>query len=123
MISDVSYAPPYKIENMNSKTFKISQKDSLSYDFELLNPFHITSFACKYPFNVQFLSVSICRKGQDDFIGIFNVDSVHKADVINFKFRKSIMEYNIQILNKKTVKVIRILYAQNSISKIDLIKH
>ena len=51
IVSDVSYAPPYMIENMTTKTFKISQKDSLSYDFELLNRFHITTFALSYPLN------------------------------------------------------------------------
>ena len=122
MISDVSYAPPYRIENMTKTTFKISQKDSRSYDFELLKPFHITSFAWSYPLNEKFLSVSICTQAQDDFIGNYNVDSIHKADVITFKSRKSNKEYNIQILNEKTVKVIRILYAQNAINQTDLIK-
>jgi hypothetical protein len=39
VISDMSYAPPYRIENMTKTTFKISQKDSRSDDFELLKPF------------------------------------------------------------------------------------
>jgi hypothetical protein len=58
--SDISYSPPYRIENMTKTTFKISQKDSRSDDFDLLKPFHITSFAWSSPLKEKLLNISIC---------------------------------------------------------------
>jgi hypothetical protein len=60
VVSDVSYAPPYRIENLTKTTFKICQKDSRSDDFDIIKPFNITSFAWSYPINEKLLSISIC---------------------------------------------------------------
>ena len=55
VVSDMSYAPPYRVENLTKTTFKISQKDSRSDDFDILKPFHITSYAWSYPLKEKLL--------------------------------------------------------------------
>ena len=60
VVSDMSFMPPYRIENLTKTTFKICQKDSRSDDFDILKPYHITSFAWSYPLNEKLLSISIC---------------------------------------------------------------
>lgn len=59
-ISDVSYAPPYRIENMTKTTFKVCQVESRSDDFDLVKPFNIISFAWSYPLGNKLLAISIC---------------------------------------------------------------
>jgi|LauGreDrversion4_2_1035121.scaffolds.fasta_scaffold04010_2 hypothetical protein len=110
VISDMSYAPPYRIENMTKTTFKISQKDSRSDDFELLKPFQIVSFAWSYPMNEKLLSVSICTQSVDELLGSYNIDSINKTECSLIKSKKTNKEYNLMIINDKTIKVIRILY-------------
>ena len=39
IVSDISFAPPYRIENLTKTTFKISQKDARSDDFDILKAF------------------------------------------------------------------------------------
>jgi len=39
VVSDVSYMPPYRIENLTKTAFKLSQKDSRSDDFDILKPY------------------------------------------------------------------------------------
>jgi tricorn protease-like protein len=39
VLSDTSHSPPYRLENLTKTTFKISQKDSRSNDFDILKPF------------------------------------------------------------------------------------
>jgi SHR-binding domain of vacuolar-sorting associated protein 13 len=60
VVSDVSYAPPYRIENMTKATIKVCQKDARSHDFDILKPFHIASFAWSYPLEEKLLSISLC---------------------------------------------------------------
>ena len=62
LISDMSYAPPYRIENLTKTTFKVSQKDARSNDFDILKPFQIASFAWSYPLNDKLLSIAVCTQ-------------------------------------------------------------
>ena len=113
MINDISFAPPYRIENMTKTTFKISQKDSRSDDFDMLKPFSITSFAWSYPMNEKLLRLAICSQSQDELLGIYKLDTINKIENMSIKSKnkKNNKEYNLFIINEKTIKVIRILYA------------
>ena len=113
MINDISFAPPYRIENMTKTTFKISQKDSRSDDFDMLKPFSITSFAWSYPMNEKLLVLAICSQSQDELLGVYKLDTINKIENMSIKSKnkKNNKEYNLFIINEKTIKVIRILYA------------
>jgi len=39
IFNDVSYAPPYRIENLTKTVFKISQVGSRTNDFDILKPY------------------------------------------------------------------------------------
>jgi hypothetical protein len=63
--SDVSYAPPYRIENLTKAIFKINQKESRSDDFDILRPYNISSFCWSYPLKEKLLEISICSHQED----------------------------------------------------------
>lgn len=48
IFSDVSYAPPYRIENLTKTSFKICQLGSRMNDFDVLRPYEIIPYAWSY---------------------------------------------------------------------------
>ena len=60
IFNDVSYAPPYRIENMTKTSFKIQQTGARAHDFDMLRPYQIIPFAWSYPLNTKELKISIC---------------------------------------------------------------
>lgn len=60
IFSDVSYQPPFRIENLTKTSFKICQVNSRSDDFDILRPFNILPFAWSYPLNEKLLKIAIC---------------------------------------------------------------
>jgi hypothetical protein len=62
----------------------------------------------------KFLSLSICTQSQDEHIGVYNIDTINKTENISIRSKKNNREYNLLIINEKTIKVVRILYAENS---------
>ena len=80
VLSDVSYAPPYRIENLTKTTFKICQKESRSDDFDLIKPFNIIPFAWSYPLKDKLLSISLCTQSQDTHLSYFSIDSINKKE-------------------------------------------
>lgn len=61
--------------------------------------------------NEKLLSIAICTQSQDEHIGVYNIDTINKTENISFKSKKTNKEYTLMIINEKTIKVIRILYA------------
>jgi hypothetical protein len=57
VFSDVSYNPPYRIENLTKTSFKISQLQSRGEDFDILRPFNIISFGWSYPLFEKHLKI------------------------------------------------------------------
>jgi hypothetical protein len=74
IFNDVSYAPPYRIENLTKTAFKISQVQSRTNDFDILKPYQIMPYAWGYPLNEKLLKISINSASNDENLGSFKID-------------------------------------------------
>eukprot|EP00347_Sterkiella_histriomuscorum_P015009 403358661 len=122
VVSDISFAPPYRIENLTKTTFKVAQQDSRSDDFDIIKPFNIISFAWSYPLGNKLLAISICSQSQDTYLGPYNIDHIKKNEQILLKDKKNNRDFILEIINEKTMKCVRIMNAQNATSHAELIK-
>lgn len=61
--------------------------------------------------NEKMLRISICQQNQDEDLGVYCIDSIKKNENIQLKSKKSKKEYVLEIINEKTIKVVRIVYA------------
>ena len=61
VFTDISYAPPYRLENLTKTRFKVAQVKSRPDDFDRLNPFQPLSFAWSYPLQPKLLRISLCQ--------------------------------------------------------------
>jgi hypothetical protein len=60
VISDVSDAPPYRIENQTKTRFRVEQINSRADDFDRLHPYQSIPFAWSYPMEEKRVSISLC---------------------------------------------------------------
>ena len=60
------------------------------------------------------MRLSMCQLTSEEWLGEFTIDSISKTQTINVRDRKSGREFLLEILNDKTVKVIRIKYSEES---------
>ena len=58
--TDVSFAPPYRIENQTKTRFKVCQVESRVDDFDRVNPYQSLPFAWSYPLKRKLLQISVC---------------------------------------------------------------
>ena len=119
VLSDMSYAPPYRVENLTKTTFKICQKGCRSDDFAILKSYEICSFAWSYPLLEKMLSVWICTQSQDQQVGIFDVDNLNQK---TYKMSAKQKEYILEVIDEKAIKILRILYSHNAQDQKELIK-
>ena len=110
MFTDMSYAPPYRIENLTKASFKIHQVNSRTNDFDLLRPYQIIPYAWSYPLNEKLLKISICYSSTDTDLGSFKLDQINKSENIVLHDKKSERQFLLEILNEKSMKVIRVSY-------------
>ena len=82
IFNDVSYAPPYRIENLTKTAFKISQVGSRINDFDILKPYMIIPYAWSYILNEKLLKISICQSSNDENLGNFKIDQINKMEKI-----------------------------------------
>jgi hypothetical protein len=47
---------------------------------------------------------------------MFNIDSISKNNSIQLRDKKNKKEFLLEIINEKTIKVVRILYAANAVN-------
>lgn len=80
--TDVSYAPPYRIENLTKTTFKISQRNSRTNDFDILRPYMIIPYAWSYPLHEKLLNISVSSSSSDQNLGSFTIDQINKSEKI-----------------------------------------
>jgi len=71
VFNDVSYAPPYRIENLTKTSFKIQQVNSRTNDFDVLRPYDIIPYAWSYPLNGKLLQISISSASSETDLGKF----------------------------------------------------
>lgn len=76
VFSDVSFAPPYRLENLTKTRFKVQQTQGRTDDFDSLNAFETISFAWSYPLQKKLLKLSVCHLQSDEDLGTFNIDSI-----------------------------------------------
>jgi hypothetical protein len=110
VFTDVSYAPPYRLENLTKTRFKVAQVKSRHDDFDHLNPFQPLSFAWSYPLQPKLLRISLCQLDSQEELGTFTIDTIAKTERITMRDRKRRREFVLEITNEKTMKVVRIVY-------------
>jgi hypothetical protein len=74
LISDISHAPPYRIENLTRNSFKLSQKYSRSEDFDIIRPFESLIFAWTYPLAAKYLNVTVIAQSYESDLGFHEID-------------------------------------------------
>ena len=114
VFTDVSFAPPYRLENQTKTRFKVAQVNSRMDDFDRLNPFQQLSFAWSYPMQPKLLRISLCQLEQEEELGVFSLDTISKIERFNLRDKKRKKDYVMEITNEKTMKVIRLIYPQMS---------
>jgi len=80
IFNDVSYAPPYRIENLTRTTFKVFQVGSRTNDFDILKPFQIIPYAWSYPLNEKLLEIYIGSSCNDEKLGSYKIDQINKSE-------------------------------------------
>ena len=80
VFTDISYAPPYRLENLTKIRFKVAQVNSRQDDFDHLNPYQPLSFAWSYPLQPKKLQVSLCQLDFQEDLGSHDLDSIKKTD-------------------------------------------
>lgn len=60
VFTDVSYTPPYRLENLTKTSFNIAQAGCRQDDFDRLEPYSTRSFAWSYPLQKKELKISLC---------------------------------------------------------------
>jgi hypothetical protein len=112
VFSDVSFAPPYRFENLTKSRFKIQQTQGRADDFDQLNAFQTLSFAWSYPLHKKLLKLSLCHMQSEEDLGVFNIDSISKNERIPLRDKLNKRSFILEITNEKTIKVVRIVYPQ-----------
>ena len=110
VFSDVTFQPPFRIENLTKSRFKVQQTHGRIDDFDLLNAFQMISFAWSYPLQKRMLRLSLCHLQSEELLGEFNIDSVSKNECMLLKERSGKKNFILEIKNEKTIKVVRIIY-------------
>jgi len=100
VFTDVSYAPPYRIENQTKTRFKVQQVQSRSDDFDHLNPYQTISFAWTYPLAPKKLKISLCQLDCGDELDTFNIDSISKAEKFPMRDRKNKRDFILEITSE-----------------------
>ena len=112
VFTDVSFAPPYRLENQTRTRFKVAQVNSRQDDFDRLNSFQQLSFAWSYPMQPKLLRISLCQLDTEDELGVFSLDTISKIETFTLKDKKRKREYLMEITNEKTMKVVRFVYPE-----------
>ena len=76
----------------------------------MLRPYQIIPYAWSYPLNEKLLKISISSASADADLGSFKIDQINKSEKIILQDKKSARQFLLEILNEKTLKVIRISY-------------
>ena len=84
--------------------------NSRANDFDVLRPFQIISYAWSYPLNEKLLKISLCTAIQETNLGSFKIDQLNKSEKIVLQDKKSERQFLLEIINEKSMKVIRISY-------------
>jgi len=124
VFTDMSFSPPYRIENLTKATFKISQIQSRAEDFDIIKPFNIIPYGWSYPLQEKLLKISICSQSfSDEELGFYYIDSIDKNESIMLRSKKGKKhQYLLEIINEKFMKVVRIIYAGNANVQDELMK-
>lgn len=110
IFNDVSYAPPYRIENLTKTSFKIQQFKARTNDFDILRPYQIMSYAWSYPLNEKKLKISICEQSNEVNLGMFRIDKLNKNEKIVLSDNQSERQFLFEVINEKSMKIIRLSY-------------
>jgi hypothetical protein len=110
IFNDVSYMPPYRIENLTKTSFKIQQSGSRANDFDIIKPYQIIPYAWSYPLNDKLLTIWISSSSTDEELGKFKIDQISQNEKIILWDKRSERQFLLEILNEKTMKVIRVSY-------------
>jgi len=109
VFTDISHAPPYRIENLTKSKFNIAQTGSRRDDFDALEPYTTLSFAWSQPLAKQKLKISLCRLQTDEDLGDFYLDSIQEREIIKIKDGER-KDFVLEITSEKTIKVLKIMY-------------
>ena len=110
IFNDVSFAPPYRIENLTKTSFKISQVNCRTNDFDILRPYQIIPYAWSYPREEKLLRISISSSSNEEELGRYTIDQIKKSEKRILHDKKSGREFLLENLNEKALKVVRISY-------------
>jgi hypothetical protein len=111
VFSDVSYAPPYRIENLTKSSFKVCQIGSRQTDFDIVGPYVTMSYALSYPHAERLLKLSLVSSTAVEELDDIKIDQMTKVVRYDLKGKES--QFTLEIVNEGALKTIRIMYADD----------